>query len=205
MELIILDIIGIIAFAVSGYIISTKADYDMLGILLISAISSLGGGLVRDMILSKAPFVFSATYPLLVVVVVIIFAFLLKYHHSESLEENKLFVIADTIGLSVFAYTGAMAALMAGMNFGGVIFLGLFTAVGGGMIRDIIMNKEIYTLRKGFYGTVAIFVAILTFLIYSFLSINIFSTTLIILSGIILRIIAIKYDWHLPRVNKIDK
>jgi uncharacterized membrane protein YeiH len=201
MELIILDIIGIIAFAISGYIISSKADYDLLGILLISSISALGGGLTRDMILGVTPFVFSATYPLVVVIAVIVFAFLLKYHHSESLEENRLFVIADTIGLSVFAYTGATAAITAGFNIGGVIFLGLFTAIGGGMIRDIIMNKEIYTLRKGFYGTVAMLVALLTFFVNLYIGVSIIGTFLIILFGVCIRFIAIKYNWELPRLK----
>jgi uncharacterized membrane protein YeiH len=200
MEIIILDIIGIIAFTISGYIVSTRADYDLLGIILISSISALGGGLVRDMILGITPFIFCTTYPLVVVIVVIVFAFLLKYHHSEALEENKLFVIADTIGLSVFAYSGSMAAIAAGFNLGGIIFLGLFTAIGGGMIRDIIMSKEIYTLRKGFYGTVAILVALLTFLIDSYIGISIIGTFLIIFLGICIRFIAIKYDWALPKI-----
>jgi len=201
LELIILDIIGTIAFALSGYIISSRANYDLLGIILISFISAFGGGVVRDIIIGITPFLFTATYPIVVAFTVIAVAILFKYKHKEKLEDNKLFVIADTIGLSSFAYTGAIAGIAAGLNIAGVVFLGLFTAIGGGMIRDVIMNKEIYTLKEGFYGTVAIIVALLVYFFNLLALVSFYYTFLILVIGFILRILAIKYNWKLPKIK----
>jgi len=201
LELIILDIIGIIAFALAGYIISSRSDHDLLGITIISFVSAFGGGVTRDILINSTPLIFSTTYPLIVVTIVIAVAFLLKYHHTEKLNENKLFVLADTIGLSTFAYTGAMTGLLIGFNFGGVLFLGLISAVGGGLIRDVIMGKEAYVLKEDFYGIVAIFISILTFFIHTFIGVTIMWTSIIIFSGVILRLIAVKYNWHLPSLS----
>jgi len=198
-ELIILDIIGTIAFSVSGYIISAKSDYDILGIFIITFTSAFGGGIIRDLILNKTPFIFISSYPLIVSSTVIILSFLLKYHHKENLEKNKLFILADTIGLSSFAYTGAIAGVLASLNIGGIIFLSLITSIGGGIIRDVLMNKEVYSLKYGFYGSVAVLMGfmigilnILGFIVYS---------PIVIIIGIILRYLAIYYKWKLPKLK----
>jgi len=205
MELFILNIIGIISFALAGYIVSSRANYDILGITFITFISAFGGGATRDILVGKTPGVFLDGYSLIVVLIVIVMAFMLNYHHSENLENNKLFVIADTIGLSVFAYTGAITALSSGLNLGGVVFLSFFSSIGGGLLRDVIMNKEAYVLKEDFYGIIAVFVGILVYTISLFLnfeSFNLLITSLIILFGICLRIMAIKYQWLLPKVIK---
>jgi uncharacterized membrane protein YeiH len=205
MELFILNIIGTIAFALAGYIVSSRANYDILGITFITFISAFGGGATRDILIGKTPGVFLDGYSLIVVVIVIIMAFVLNYHHSENLENNKLFVIADTIGLSVFAYTGAMAALSSGLNLGGVVFLSLFSAIGGGLLRDVIMNKEAYALKEDFYGIIAVLVGVLVYIVSLFLNFenfNLVAISFIILFGICIRFLAIKFDWHLPKIIK---
>jgi len=199
MELIILDIIGTIAFALAGYIVSSRENYDLLGITLISYVTAFAGGVTRDIMIGNIPGIFLNNYSLVVVFFVIILGIFLKYHNEEKLEENKLFIIADTIGLSTFAYTGAIVGITASLNFGGVIFLALISAIGGSLFRDIIMNKEVYVLKEGFYGAVAIIVGILVFTINFYFSMNTVFTLSIILFGIIIRLMAIKYNWYLHR------
>ena len=199
-ELVILDIIGTIAFSISGYIISTRSDHDILGIFLITFTSAFGGGVIRDLILNKPPFIFTSSYPLMVATIVIGVSFLLKYHNNEKLEKNKVFVLADTIGLTTFAYTGAMAGVVSNLNIGGIVFLALITSIGGGIIRDVLMNKEIYSLKYGFYGTVSV---IMGFIIYGFNFIGFISYSyLVIIFGVVLRYLAIYYDWHLPKIKR---
>jgi len=201
MELFILNIIGTIAFALAGYIVSSRANYDILGITFITFISAFGGGATRDILIGKTPGVFLDGYSLIVVVIVIIMAFVLNYHHSENLENNKFFVIADTIGLSTFAYTGATLGIQSALNPGGIIFLALFSAVGGGLFRDVIMNKHAYVLKEDFYGAVAVIVGLLVILTNAFGFLNPLTGIGIIGIGIAVRLIAIKYQWHLPKMK----
>jgi len=200
----IIDIIGTMAFALAGYIISSRADYDILGITFISFISAFAGGVTRDVMLGHIPGIFLASYSMIAVVIVIIIAMSLKYHSthsSESLEQNKLFVIADTIGLSTFAYTGATLGIQSALNPGGIIFLALFSAVGGGLFRDVIMNKHAYVLKEDFYGAVAVIVGLLVILMNAFGFLNPLTGIGIIGIGIAVRLIAIKYQWHLPKMK----
>jgi len=199
--LLVFDIIGTIAFTISGYIISSKSNYDLLGILIISLVTAFGGGIIRDTLVGSIPFVFTASYPLIVAFSVIVLSFILKYHNKEDLENNKLFILADTIGLSVFAYSGAIIAINNNLNFGGILFLSILTATGGGVIRDVIMQKETVVLTSGFYGSVALVIGTLVY-IDNFLKTNIYHTITIIILGILLRLIAIKYNWKLLKIKR---
>ena len=197
MELLILDIIGTIAFTISGFIIGVKNKLDFLGITLLALLSAFGGGVVRDLLVDRTPFIFTADYPIYTSLVVIIIASLFKIHTYEKLEEHKLFVLSDTIGLSVFAYTGASIGLQYSFNFMGVVFLSLLTATGGGIIRDTVISKIPYVFKSDFYGTVAIIIGILTFLL-SFATIA-YGYLYIIFIGVLIRVLAIRYRWELPK------
>jgi uncharacterized membrane protein YeiH len=203
MELMIPDTIGTIAFALAGYIVSTRANYDILGIIIITFTSAFAGGVTRDILIGNIPGIFLNSYSLLIVIGVIIIGILLKYHHKEKLNENKLFVIADTVGLSVFAYTGAMVGIDNSLNFGGVLFLALISAIGGGLYRDVMMNKEVYAFKEDFYGAVAIIVGIMVYIMDKLDLLTNIGWGIIIV-GIIIRLTAIKFNWYLPKVYKDD-
>lgn len=197
---IFLDIIGTIAFALSGYILAAKAKYDILGILVISFITAFGGGVVRDLLVDTTPFIFKETYPIIIVTTTIVVAYIFKLHKNTTLTDNFVFIISDSIGLSIFAFTGALVALNSGFNFAGVIFLSFLTAVGGGIIRDMIMNKVPFVLTNDFYGTVAFILGFFVWLLSSLGLLNSVSTTIVLICGIILRLMAIKLKWKLPKV-----
>lgn len=197
---IFLDIIGTIAFALSGYILAAKAKYDILGILVISFITAFGGGVVRDLLVDTTPFIFKETYPIIIVTTTIVVAYIFKLHKNTTLTDNFVFIISDSIGLSIFAFTGALVALNSGFNFAGVIFLSFLTAVGGGIIRDMIMNKVPFVLTNDFYGTVAFILGFFVWLLSTMGLLNSVSTTIVLACGIILRLMAIKLKWKLPKV-----
>jgi uncharacterized membrane protein YeiH len=202
MILTILDIIGIISFSLSGYIISTKANYDILGVFLITYISALGGGLVRDVILNLKPFIFDNSYPLIVSSIIVILGFIFKYNDHEKLNKNKFFIFFDTIGLVIFSYMGTILAIKHNFNFAGVIFLSLLTATGGSVIRDIMMNKDIYLFKEDFYGMIAIIIGFLIYLLHILnLPLNVLNISIILIFGFILRIFAIKYKFKLLIIN----
>jgi uncharacterized membrane protein YeiH len=200
--LIILDIIGISAFSLSGYIIATKSNLDILGVILISFITSLGGGVIKDLIVNNTPNIFQHSYPFITVLLVVFFSYIFKIHNykEEKLNENKIFIIFDSIGLSIFTISGALLGIENNLNLGGVLFLGLITAVGGGILRDISLNKIPFILKNEFYGTISLISSLFLYILNVFdLLIELYIVLVIILT-FVLRIIAIKRCWKLPKI-----
>jgi uncharacterized membrane protein YeiH len=190
----IADIIGIIAFSISGFIIGVKNRLDMLGIILSAFFTALGGGIIRDLLTHRNIFAFNNSFAGSMVLIVVIIGIYLKFH-QKNIENKTIFILSDAIGLSSFSISGSLAAINAGFNIFGVVFLALITAVGGGMIRDVMINEVPFILKEKFYGSVSI---IIGFIIY-FFNYN-FLIPFIFIFGIILRIFAYVYDWHLPKI-----
>ena len=200
-----IDIIGIISFAISGFLISIKHNLDILGIFLMAFVTALGGGIIRDTIAGKIPYSFTDSILPMVVLVTLLFSIVLKLHQKENLERKHLFIISDSIGLISFSISGALVAIEMGANFFGVIILSFITAIGGGIIRDILINHVPLVLTKDFYGTVAIIVAITMYGLSNFEMLNNISILCVFGFGLILRILAYKYKWKLPKINKQRK
>ena len=199
--LIIVDIIGIIAFTVSGFLVGAKNRLDILGLMIAASLTALGGGIVRDTILTVTPFAFKTLYPALALLTVIFLSFALKIHRFDNLEKRWLFVISDTIGLVAFSITGALLAINAGYNFFGVIILSFITAMGGGVIRDILINQVPAVLISDFYGSISIIVSILLLLLHVSGFLNQTTIIAVAIFSIALRIIAYKKEWHLPKIE----
>ncbi len=195
------DIIGIIAFSISGFLIAIKNDLDILGILIASALTALGGGIIRDAILSSAPFAFTSLYPAATLIFTIFLAFVFKLYNKASIEKKWIFVVSDTIGLVAFSITGALLAINAEYNFFGIVILSFITAVGGGVTRDIMINQVPTVLVSDFYGSIAIIVALLLGAVQLLGIMNEFTIISIALFSIALRLIAYKKEWHLPKLN----
>ncbi|NLC28127.1 MAG: trimeric intracellular cation channel family protein [Campylobacteraceae bacterium] len=196
--LFIAEIIGTIAFAVSGFYVAAKDRLDLLGVFISAFLTALGGGLTRDAIAGRAPYTFTHILPGILVVGVILFAVLFKLHKHDKVEQRFFFIISDTLGLVSFSVTGSLVALQSGFNFFGVIMLGLTTAVGGGVMRDILLNKVPLLLSTGLYGTVALVVGTL---IYGLEVVNLLNPASILicsLVGIVLRLGAYWKGWNLP-------
>ena len=157
-ELVIAEILGTIAFALSGFYVAVKERLDLLGGFIASFLTALGGGIVRDTIASSTPYTFTHLFPTLLVIAVLILSIALKLHHKDEIEKKFYFIISDTLGLVSFAISGALVGLHAEFNFFGVILLALLTAAGGGVMRDILLNRVPILLTSEFYGTVALLV-----------------------------------------------
>ncbi|WP_345992502.1 TRIC cation channel family protein [Sulfurimonas sp. HSL-1716] len=198
--LILVDILGIIAFAVSGFLVGTRNNLDILGVVIAASLTALGGGIVRDTILSVTPFAFKTLYPATALFVVIFLAFVIKIHRFGSIEKRWLFVISDTIGLVAFSITGALLAIGAGYNFFGVIILSFITAMGGGVIRDILINQVPAVLISDFYGSISVIVSILLLLLHVSDLLNQTTILFVAIFSIALRLVAYKYKWELPKI-----
>ena len=199
--LIFVDVLGIIAFAISGFLVGTRNNLDILGVVIAASLTALGGGIVRDTILSVTPFAFKTLYPATALFVVIFLAFLFRIHRFDSIEKRWMFVISDTIGLVAFSTTGALLALHVGYNFFGVIILSFITAMGGGVIRDILINQVPAVLISDFYGSISVIVSILLLLLHVSSFLNQTTIILVAIFSIALRLVAYKYKWHLPKIE----
>lgn len=195
------DILGIMAFAISGFLIGIKNDLDILGILIASALTALGGGVIRDAILSSAPFAFTSFYPAVTLTTAILIAFVFKIYKKDYIERKWMFVISDTIGLVAFSITGALLAINAEFNFFGIVILSFITAVGGGVARDVMINKVPTVLITDFYGSIAVIVALLLGVVDLFGFLNEITIISIALFTIALRLIAYTKEWHLPKLG----
>ncbi len=195
---IVADILGIIAFAISGFLVATRNNLDILGILLAATLTALGGGVIRDAILSTPPFSFTSLYPSITLFLAIIFMLASKLYKKQTIEQKWIFVVSDTIGLVSFSITGALAAINADFNFFGIIILSFITAVGGGVTRDVLINKVPAVLVSDFYGSISIIVALLMLFARYIGYLNEFSITLIAVFSVALRLVAYSKKWHLP-------
>lgn len=195
------DILGIIAFALSGFLVGVRNRLDLLGLIISASLTALGGGVVRDVILDRTPFAFNEYYPAITVIATISFAFAFRLYRREQIERQWLFVISDTIGLVAFSITGALLAIDAEFNFFGVIILSFLTAIGGGVLRDILINQVPAVLVSDFYGSIALIVSILLLILSALIGLSTLTVAAVATVAISLRLLAYIKGWHLPTLK----
>ena len=196
----IADIIGIVCFAASGFLIAVHYKLDILGIFISAFLTALGGGMIRDTIANKTPYIFTETLPVILVICTVFLSLIFKLHKIPDFEGKTAFIISDAVGLVSFAITGSIIALENEFNFLGVLILAFLTAVGGGTIRDILINKVPSILVSEFYGTVAILVGFFMYILHVFNQNNILNITILFACGVILRLVAYYKHWSLPKL-----
>ena len=192
------EYIGIVAFAMSGFFVAARNKLDLLGALISTFLTALGGGIIRDITVDKTPFTFSHNYPALLVLCVLIIMILFKFHKRNSIENKSFFMLSDSIGLVSFSISGAIIGLEENFNLAGVIAMAFTTAVGGGIARDVIINEVPFVLKTGFYGTIAILIAILLYLLNIYHQVNFMNISIVFISFLTLRIFAYYKNWSIP-------
>ena len=198
----IADIIGIICFALSGFLIAVHYKLDILGVFISSFLTALGGEMIRDVLADRTPYVFTTNLPVILVVATVVIALLFKLHKIDDLEGKTTFIISDAIGLVSFSITGSIVAIQNDFNFLGVLILAFLTAVGGGTIRDILINRVPSILVSEFYATVALILASIIFVLEILHLRSLPVITLVFIFGVALRLLAYYRKWHLPTLSK---
>ncbi len=194
------DIIGIISFALSGFLIAIHYKLDILGVFISAFLTALGGGVIRDAIAGRTPYIFSHDLPIILVVATVLIALVFKLHKISNLEGKTAFILLDAIGLSSFAITGSLVAIESEFNFLGIVILAFLTAVGGGTTRDILINKIPFILVSEFYATVAMSIGVIIYILNAFNQISLFNLTIVFVFGTIFRLLAYYRKWHLPKL-----
>ena len=186
------------AFAVTGAFKAIEKKFDIVGILLLATITGVAGGTLRDIIMDKFPN--SITDPTYVIITVIsgITVFIL---YSRLKKHWNLFLKFDAVGLGVFTIIGATFAYnLFGLNFLAILLAGILTAVGGGILRDLFVNQTPIVFVKEFYVS-ASFVGIIMFYLILCYGGEIYFATIFSIVITTLRLIAMKFNWNLPRVK----
>ncbi|SFZ97414.1 putative membrane protein [hydrothermal vent metagenome] len=192
------EYLGTIAFAMSGFFIASKNQLDFLGVLISVFLTALGGGIMRDVIVNKAPYTFTHITPTLIIVSVMTFMVIFKFYKKQDIENRAYFILSDSIGLVSFSITGALIATEADLNITGVLALAFITAVGGGIARDVIINQIPFVLKTGFYGTVALLTGLIVYILDSFDLISVLSLSIVLILGTALRLVAYYKRWSIP-------
>lgn len=205
----VLELIGAAAFAVSGAMVAIEKKADIFGVLFLAVTTALGGGVIRDVLIGRIPPVMFVSYwYLLISVVAALAVFIDAYLRSEKykLHLDKLDAVNnvfDAIGLAVFTVSGMNAAMPEIDNVILVLFVGMCTGVGGGMLRDVMTNTMPKVLRKRVYAVASLIGGGLYYVMHV-LDINqLLSVGCGMLVIFALRLFATIYKWNLPSV-KLD-
>lgn len=205
----VLELIGAAAFAVSGAMVAIEKKADIFGVLFLAVTTALGGGVIRDVLIGRIPPVMFVSYwYLLISVVAALAVFIDAYLRSEKykLHLDKLDAVNnvfDAIGLAVFTVSGMNAAMPVSDNVILVLFVGMCTGVGGGMLRDVMTNTMPKVLRKRVYAVASLIGGGLYYVMHV-LDINqLLSVGCGMLLIFALRLFATIYKWNLPSV-KLD-
>lgn len=194
----ILELIGTVAFAVSGATVAIEKKMDLLGISILAMTTAVGGGIIRDIVLGITP-PSAFQKPIYAITAFITSLLIFLPLVRNKIDENSWFYhIADSIGLAVFTIVGALAGVSSGNAFL-IIFVGTVTGVGGGVIRDIFANRDPVIFQKNIYATASLIGATVFVLLFKS---NAYLATLI--GGIVvfvLRVLSIKFEWGLPTVK----
>jgi uncharacterized membrane protein YeiH len=151
---LVLDLVGVFAFALSGGLVAVKKRLDLFGVLVLASAAALGGGIMRDVLIGRIPPTGISDWRLLAGALV---AGLVTFLYHPGVERISRFVrVLDAVGLAVFAVGGSLTALGAGANAIPAVIVGGITAVGGGMVRDVLAGQVPEVLRREMYALPAL-------------------------------------------------
>ena len=201
------DMIGTIAFAVSGALVGVARKMDIFGMAVLALATAIGGGIVRDVLLGYFPpnSLRNVVYVTVVLVVTVI-VFLIynsRYRkHAMGPRSRASYLLADALGLASFTVTGASAGFKLYPELPiFIVLLGTITAVGGGIIRDMLAQRIPSVLKEDVYALPSIIGGIVYYLMVtsSWERAAVYGAFTVVL---IIRLLAIKYNWSLPKVGK---
>ena len=197
--LLAVDLVGTFVFAVEGALAGIRGELDLLGLLVVSFVTALGGGTVRDLLIGAVPpnsirdWRYGAT------------AFagggaVFCFYHSFQHVPQQLLITLDAAGLALFAMAGAGKALEFGINPMIAVLMGVLTGVGGGTIRDVLMTRVPGILNTDIYASAALAGAAVMVI---GLALKVPRTIAMTMGGVccfVLRMVAVARHWNLPKV-----
>ena len=196
-----LDLAGTFVFAISGAAAAKQRGLDLFGICAIAFTVACGGGIIRDLCIGAIPPAGLTNWQYLVAAIIATGMTVGLYPFVQRL--NHPVLLFDALGLALFAVTGAQKSLAYGQNAQVAVLLGITTAVGGGVLRDILLNRVPIILEKEIYASAALLGALIVVLgnYLKWLSSD-WISIIALITCFGLRLLAMRYRWNLPVYSK---
>lgn len=190
-------ILGIVAFAISGALVGVRKNLDLLGVLVVGTATGIGGGIIRDVIIGVHPPVSFTHWPYWVAAV--LGSLGVFFFHPGVARIRRLEVIFDALGLGIFSAYGAAVATGSGLDITTSIFVGTVVAIGGGIVRDVLVNDVPGVLTRELYAVSALLGASIATVITTFTGDLILASVVGGAIATTLRLVSYKLRWHLPK------
>ena len=185
----IIEIIGTMAFAISGIRLASAKKFDWFGAYVVGLVTAIGGGTLRDVLLDLPAFWMQNSI----------------FFGQYLIRLQNTFFIFDTIGLALFVVVGIQKTLMVGYPFWVAIVMGTITGAFGGIIRDILINEEPLIFRKDIYAMACVIGGIFYWLSYKIGLNDVITQSISAAMVIITRLVAVKYHMSLPALKAEDE
>lgn len=203
--ILILELTGTVAFAVSGAIIGLKKKMDIFGVMVLGLVTAVGGGILRDVVLGMTP-PLTFTDPIYaltaIVTSVVVFVFASKrFFRVNHALYDKILLVMDSIGLGVFSASGVIIACDAGFadNVFLLLFVGTVTGVGGGVLRDLLAGEMPFILVKHIYAVAALLGAALCALLMLLSVDRAVAMLAVTITVVVIRLLCAHFKLNLPR------
>ena len=208
MELLIylLELLGTVAFAISGAMIGLKKNMDIFGVSILGLTTAVGGGLIRDIILGiTPPKVFQSSVYILLSMITAVIMFIPYFRRTVTRNQvlyERVLLILDSVGLGVFTVVGVQVGFEATYSLSPLllIFVGVVTGTGGGLLRDVMAGDMPYIFTKHVYACASIAGAGVCVVLW-----HAFGRTPAILAGfftvVVIRLLAAHFHWSLPKAS----
>ena len=208
--LTVMEILGTIAFAVSGAFVAINAKFDVFGVLVIGCLTAVGGGITRDILIGATPpTIFSKLYIVAIAAMASLIVFIVAYIYRRQFRAVRERVetvnnVFDALGLAAFTVTGTAGAFShteIAVNPFLSITLGVLTGVGGGVLRDVLTETPPYIFKKHVYALASIFGASIYYALRWWIGEAIIPSAVAMAFIFVIRILATKYRWSLPKIS----
>jgi uncharacterized membrane protein YeiH len=201
-----LNLIGTFVFAVSGALLAVRKDYDIVGMAVLAVITAIGGGVIRDLVIGAVP---PAAFTDAIYLWLPLVATALTYFaHVQLNRLNVSVLVFDAAGLAVFCISGTVKALNYGLGPVSAATLGVVTAVGGGIIRDILAREEpsVLSPKSEVYAIPAIIGSAIVVIIPHLPVDNALAAGFTAILVFMLRLLALRFGWKAPQAwHSTDK
>ncbi|MGI6072927.1 MAG: trimeric intracellular cation channel family protein [Lachnospiraceae bacterium] len=203
---LIIELIGTVAFSISGAMIAIEKKMDIFGVAILGVMTALGGGITRDLILGNTPpqMFRNPIYAAVAVAVALIFFIpaVRRILNKRPRTNEITLLIMDSLGLGIFTVIGIKTAILSGHQENGflLVFVGVITGVGGGILRDIMAGKTPFVFVKHFYASASLIGAIICAVLWRHTG-EIIAMSAGFVVIFILRLLAAKFRWSLPKAK----
>lgn len=208
--LLIMDILGTVAFSLSGAIVGIQKRLDVFGINILALTTATGGGIIRDIVIGHTPpTLFDNPAFIFVSIGSATTVFLICFHYRKNQNRivvsfNKVLLVLDTLGLAAFTVDGSIIGIY--LEESGIlliVFLGVITGVGGGILRDVIARQIPFVFVKNIYACASILGALMIGTVWRYIG---YTNAILLgfMTVVIIRCMSIHFQWNLPKIVPLE-